>query len=64
MMIDLNGASEELRVMFHSALEGVEPRQLAKFVDYYLEWYMRTENIKEITKVKGDRLLRRVYEEG
>tara|TARA_R110000824_G_scaffold362402_1_gene550355 strand:+ start:3291 stop:3488 length:198 start_codon:yes stop_codon:yes gene_type:complete len=63
-MRDADDRVEELRSMFHTALDGVDPKQLSSFVDYYLEWYMRSENIKEITKVKGLRELRRVYEKG
>ena len=55
-------AKDELRSMFHAAIDGVDPIQLAGFIDYYLEWYMSRENIKEITKMKGDYMLRRAYD--
>ena len=64
MMRDDGDRTEELRSMFHVALDAIEPKQLAGFVDYYLEWYMGNENIKEITKVKGSSELRRVYDAG
>ena len=50
--------------MFHVALAALEPEQLSNFVDYYLEWYMGKEGVKEITKFKGIRELRRVYDAG
>ncbi len=63
-MKDGDDRVEELRSMFHVALDALEPEQLSNFVDYYLEWYMERESVKEITKFKGIRELRRVYDVG
>jgi hypothetical protein len=63
-MKDGDDRVEELRAMFHVALAALEPEQLSNFVDYYLEWYMGKEGVKEITKFKGIRELRRVCDAG
>jgi hypothetical protein len=47
---------------FEKSVEELEPTIMAWIVDAWLENFMRKEGLSSLTKVKGDNVMKRVYE--
>jgi len=54
---------EEFKRLIEQSVMTLDPTALAFIVSSYLDQYMEREGIKELTKFKGNSVLRRVYED-